>query len=154
MGTTVRTKVQKKQQAFVHSLEDATQSRRLEKSVMDLEDAVFHVLNADKGSNFHDVDFLFWSRKLKNTAAQISMALNEYRGPRKSHYHFRHDPKNHDSLYPVPGPTALDTLARVCREALTQCIEMVGIQDSQVLFARSRLEHALRSFLASNHGHH
>jgi len=148
MGTTVRTKVHKKQQPIVHTIQDADYGRRLEQAILELEDAVFNVLNTDKGGAFHDVDFLYWSRKLKNIAAQVSMALSECRGQRHFHHHYRHDPKDHEKLIPVAGPSPLETLARVCREAVTQCSEMVGLQDDQVMYDRSRLEHAARSFLS------
>jgi hypothetical protein len=147
MPTSVRTKVQKKQLAFAPAHEDVQQTKRLEQAVLDLEDAVFQVLNADKGHNFHDVDFLYWNRRLKSIATQISLALSEYRGPRRFHYHYRHDPKDFDTLYPVAGPAPLDTICRVCREGITSCAEMVGIQDEQGLHTRNKLEQALRLFL-------
>ncbi len=153
MATSVRTKVQKKQPAFTAenaspAHDDAEHTRKLEQAVMDLEDAVFQVLNADKGHNFHDVDFLYWNRRLKSIATQVSLALSEQRGPRRFHYHYRHDPKDFDTLYPVAGPAPIETLCRVCREALSQCAEMVGIQDEQGLFTRNKLEQGLRQFLS------
>lgn len=156
MGSTVRTKVQKKQPALDKpaqrtapaALSDIEQTRRLEQAVMDLEDAVHTVLQHDKGHAFHDVEFLYWNRKLKSAATQISLALAEYRGPRRFHYHYRHDPKDYDALYPVAGPAPMVTLTRVCREALTQCSEMVGIGDRHALSARDTLEQALRLFIS------
>lgn len=147
MATTVRTKVQKKQSPFPAPPADSEAARRLEQAVAALEDTVFYVLNADKGHAFHDVDFLYWNRKLKNVAMQISMALNERSGPRKFHHHYRHDPKDFDTLYPVAGPAPMDTLARVAREGLSECVEMVGLQDDHVKRHRDRLEQSLRTFL-------
>lgn len=150
MGTSVRTKGQKRQQPFM-SATDVEYTRKLEQAALELEDAVFHVLNADRDGGFHDVDFLYWHRRLHNIATQISLALAEHRGPRRFHYHYRHDPQNHDALYPVAGPAPLETLARVCREALAQCIDMVGVPDDHILFARNRLEQAIRNFLSRVH---
>jgi len=155
MATTVRTKLQKKQPpservAFAApGNKAAVSSRRLEQAALDLEDAVFQVMNTDKGHIFHDVDFLYWNRKLSNIATPISLALAEYRGPKRFHYHFRHDPDDYATLYPVAGPLPLETLARVCREALTNCVEMVGIQDVVVRRERDRLESSLRAFLSA-----
>lgn len=147
MGNTVRMKAQKKQPAFALPASDAEQTRRLEQAVMELEDAVYHVLDMNKGHSFHDVDFLYWNRRLKNIATQVSMALNECRGPRRFHQHYRHDPKHYETLYPVSGPAPLNTLARVCREALTECVEMIGVYEPTIRAGRERLELALRAFL-------
>lgn len=147
MATSVRTKAQKKQPTFATPHDDVELTRKLEQAVMELEDAVFQVLSADKGHQFHDVDFLYWHRRLNSVATQISLALSECRGPRRFHYHYRHDPQDYDTLYPVSGPGPLETLMRVAREALTHCAEMVGVQDEKALFTRNRLEQALRLFL-------
>lgn len=149
MGS-LRTKAPKKQPAFASSLKDTSQTRSLEKAILELEDAVFHVLDTDKTTGFQDVDFLYWNRKLKNIATLLSLALSEHRGPRRFHYHFRHLSKNYETLVPVAGPSPLVTLARVCRESLTYCSEMVGVQDKTVLSNRELLEGAIRAFLKVN----
>jgi hypothetical protein len=126
---------------------DISQTRKLEQVIMELEDAVFDVLHATKGHAFHDVDFLYWNRRLKNIATPISMALAEYRGPRRFHEHYRHDPDNYDTLQPVAGPSPMMTLMRVCREALTDCADTTGLQDAENRNCRDQLEHALRQVL-------
>lgn len=147
MATTVRTKPRQKQPAFDVSETQEDYAHRLERAVCALEDAVFHVLDLNRGTAFHDVDFLFWSRQLKNIAMQASMALSEYRGQPRFHEHYRHDPEDYDRLNPVAGPAPLVTLARVCREALTHCSELSGVTDETTDHARTRLETALRLFL-------
>lgn len=144
MATTVRTKTAKKQQAFAAFPE---RSKHLEQAVMELEDAVMGVLASDRLDGFQDVDFLYWSRRLKNIATPLSLALGEHEGNARFHYHFRHEPEDYDTLYPVAGPQPVETLARVCREALTCCVEMVGVQDRMILEQRDRLEQAVRGFL-------
>lgn len=148
MATTVRTKPDKKQPP-IPTMYDVADTRRLEQAVLDLEDAVLDVLEHDRGNQFHDVDYLFWSRKLKSIATQISMALSEMRGPRHFHHHYKHDPENYEQLVPVAGPAPVDTLARVCREALAQCVDIVGTQNKDILLQRQRLEVAIRGFLGT-----
>ncbi len=154
MTSSVRTKARQKQPTFTASLPISADVRRLEQAVMALEDAVYSVIDMNKGHAFHDVDFLYWNRKLKNIAMQVSLALDEYRGPRQFHQHYRHDPRNQDALYPVAGPSPMITLARVAREALTDCADMAGITDRVALKVRERLEQSLRVFLHRYRAHH
>lgn len=119
----------------------------IEQAVAMLENGVYRVLEMGKDSGFQDVDFLYWSRKLKNVATPVSLALSEYRGPKRFHYHYRHDPDDYDTLYPVPGPTSISTLARVCREALVQCNDLVGMTDTNVSKAKTMFEQSIRFFL-------
>lgn len=130
----------------VHAV-DIDHTKRLEQATLDLEDAVFSVLDAHKGYAFHDVDFLYWDRKLKNVATPISLALSECKGPRQFHFHYRHDPKDTDKMIPVLE-SPLHTLAKVCRDALIRCNEMVGMIDRSVIVNKIRLEQALRGFIS------
>ncbi len=139
----VRMNAQEKQPAF--------KPNTLEQAVLALEEAVFSVLDMNKGHAFHDVDFLYWNRRLKSVAMQLSLAMSEHRGPKRFHEHYRHDPKNYDALLPVAGPSPLVTLARLAREALTECADMHGIADRVVLRAKERLEQAVRGFLNQYH---
>lgn len=128
--------------------EDIGVTRKLEQSLLDLEDAVMTVLDAHKGHAFHDVDFLYWDRKLKNVATPISLALSECRGPRNFHYHYRHDPADDEKMIPVmESPVA--TLLKVCRNALIRCSDMVGVVDKSVVINKIRLEQSMRGFINS-----
>ncbi len=127
---------------------DIAASRRLEHAVMELEDAVYAVLDSSKGHSFHDVDFLYWDRTLKNVATPISMALSEYKGPRRFHYHYRHDPDENARMVPVLESPLL-MLVRVCRDALIRCNDMVGIDEKRTARLKSKLELSLRLVLSS-----
>lgn len=126
--------------------DDINITRRLEQSLLDLEDAVLTVLEAHKGHAFHDVDFLYWDRKLKNIATPISLALSECKGPRQFHYHYRHDPADSNTMLPVME-SPVNTLLKVCRSALIRCTEMVGLVDRSVIVNKIRLEQSIRSFI-------
>lgn len=134
--------------AFAQLEEDIVVTRRFEQAVLELEDAVYAVLDSSKGHSFHDVDFLYWDRTLKNIATPISMALSEYKGPRRFHYHYRHDPKESARMVPVMESPLL-MLVRVCRDALIRCNEMVGIDEKRISRLKSRLELSLRLVLSS-----
>lgn len=150
MASSVRTKAREKQLPFASAgAADATRARKLEQAALELEDVVFHLLNPENGHAPEDEDGAYWNRTLNGIGTQVSLALNEFRGPRRFHYHYRHDPKDYETLYPVAGPAPLETLARVCREALRDCEEMVGVRDENALAGCRRLKQALRGFLAA-----
>lgn len=119
----------------------------LQKSICVLEDTVQKILYGDASERFHDVDFLYWMRKLKNIATPISLALAEYGGPRVFHQHYKHDPKDYNHMLPVAGPDPLTTLAHVCRQALAESTDIVGVDDNEIKLLRDELEYSLRLFL-------
>lgn len=161
MDTSVRTKVQARREPAARepaarepaarkpasAPSDADATRGVEQAALVLESAVLQVLEANKGHAFHDVDFLYWSRKLKSAAMPVSLALSELKGPKRFHYHYRHDPNDHEKLYPVVGPLPVDTLARVAQQALIACNDLVGVPDDHVRKLCDRFEQALRVFL-------
>lgn len=128
------------------SMEDLNVTRKLEQSLLDLEDAVLTVLDAHKGHAFHDVDFLYWDRKLKNIATPISLALSECKGPRVFHYHYRHDREDAEKMIPVMESPII-TLLKVCRNSLIRCNDIVGSVDKAVTINKIRLEQSIRSFI-------
>ena len=128
------------------ALGDLDVSRKLEQALLDLEDAVLTVLDAHKGHAFHDVDFLYWDRKLKNIATPISLALSECKGPRTFHYHYKHDPEHEETMIPVME-SPITTLLKVCRNSLIRCNDMVGAVDKAVTINKIRLEQSIRSFI-------
>jgi hypothetical protein len=134
--------------ALVRLDSDIDITRKLEHAVMELEDAVYAVLESNKGHSFHDVDFLYWDRTLKNIATPISLALSEYKGPRRFHYHYRHDPNEHNRMMPV-FESPLLMLVRVCRDAMMRCNEMVGVSEKRISRLKSRLELALKLVISS-----
>lgn len=133
-------------QHYPRNMSDLETTRKFEQSLLDLEDAVITVLEAHKGHAFHDVDFLYWDRKLKNIATPISLALSECKGPRQFHYHYRHDPQDEERLIPVME-SPISNLLKVCRNALIRCTEMVGLVDRSVVINKIRLEQSIRSFI-------
>ena len=128
------------------TLDDLSVTRKLEQSILDLEDAVLTVLDAHKGHAFHDVDFLYWDRKLKNIATPISLALSECKGPRMFHYHYRHDRDDAEKMIPVMESPVI-TLLKVCRNSLIRCNDMVGSVDQTVIVNKIRLEQSIRAFI-------
>ncbi|MDE3016024.1 MAG: hypothetical protein KGI29_03780 [Pseudomonadota bacterium] len=146
MNTSVGTKARKKQPALSAAEAAPADDRRLEISLLSLENACLRIFDA-RPARRDDIDLLTWQQRLKNTASLVSLALAESKGPRHFHYHYRHN-KNDDSvLHPVLG-NPLDMLAQVCRDALRQCrTDLVGIQDSSLNRARNMFEAALQGFL-------
>ncbi len=128
------------------AMADLDTTRKFEQALLDLEDAVHTVLEAHKGHAFHDVDFLYWDRKLKNIATPISLALSECKGPRQFHYHYRHNPNDNEHMIPVME-SPINTLLKVCRNALIRCTEMVGLVDRSVVVNKIRLEQSMRAFI-------
>ena len=146
MGT-IRYSESTKTSPPVKSLDDDLDvTRRLEQALLALEDAVITVLDAHKGHAFHDVDFLYWDRKLKNIATPISLALSECKGPRTFHYHYRHDPEEEDRLIPVME-SPITTLLKVCRNSLIRCNDMAGMVDRAVTVNKIHLEQSIRAFI-------
>ena len=146
MGTTTRYATDVSPSAMSDAVRDVDFTRKLEATLVDLEDAVITVLDAHKGHAFHDVDYLYWDRKLKNIATPISLALSECKGPRSFHYHYRHDPENNDEMIPVME-SPLTMLLKVCRNALIRCNDMVGLTDKNVIINKIRLEQSIRAFI-------
>lgn len=128
------------------ALSDLNIARKLEQALLDLEDAVLTVLDAHKGHAFHDVDFLYWDRKLKNIATPISLALSECKGPRVFHHHYRHNPNCEQEMIPVMESPIM-TLLKVCRNSLIRCNDMVGSVDKAVTINKIRLEQSIRNFI-------
>lgn len=125
--------------------EGAAQTSQL---LSELEDICFQIIDAPAPRNPDDQDRIFWHRKLKNIATPVSLALRECRGPRRFHYHYRHDPLDADHLIPTMGPSPLATLTRVCQRALVACQDIHVLPDRSLQIAHSKLLHSLQHFIA------
>lgn len=146
MGTIYSEDAARSSHLYPDTMADLDSTKKFEQALLDLEDAVLTVLEAHKGHAFHDVDFLYWDRKLKNIATPISLALSECKGPRQFHYHYRHDPKDDEQMIPIME-SPIGNLLKVCRSALIRCTEMVGLVDRAVIINKIRLEQSMRSFI-------
>jgi hypothetical protein len=137
----VGTKAVKKQSAV------SDFDREFEHSLMTLESVCLNVMESRFASNRNDLDGLYWQRRFKNIVTPVSLALAEYRGPRRFHFHYRHRKDDESILHPVME-NPLDTVAQVCKSALRQCqIDLVGIPDAAIGRKGRLLETALRAFL-------
>lgn len=146
MGATTRYATDTSVSPMSGGVEDVDFTRKLEAALIDLEDAVITVLDAHKGHAFHDVDYLYWDRKLKSIATPISLALSECKGPRSFHYHHKHNPENGNEVISVmESPVTM--LLKVCRNALIRCNDMVGVVDKNVIINKIRLEQSIRAFI-------
>lgn len=152
MTTSVGTKTLKKQPSSPH--EAARQlDRELEQALMALEDACMMIREGDFTHGRDDEDRIYWQQRLKNITTPISLALNEYKGPRVFHNHYRHRETETEALQPVAGPLPIVMLAEVCVKALHMCEDFVGAKGSQILENRKMLEIALRRFLTVYNSH-
>ena len=147
MPTTASAGTQRKPALTPKPATKAGRARDLEQSLLALESACMHILESQFVSDREDVDGLMWQRKFKNIVTPISLALREYKGPRRFHYHYRHREDDETVLHPVMEDP-MDTLALVCASALAECRNyFVGIQDAEMIANRDMLEQALRKFL-------
>lgn len=121
--------------------------RNLDHAVLDLEDAVFCALDINKERMIGDSEERYWDRQLKSIATPVSLALAEYRGPRRMHLEYSKDTPHHLVTLPISGEAPLSLLARVCFDSLKRCQQMDGVHDALVNSTKDELEHALRMFL-------
>jgi hypothetical protein len=148
MSTSVGTKARKKQSPLSMPLAAMTAADKdFEQSLMSLENACLRVLEIDCSSDRHNTECLYWQQRFKNVVTPISLALVEYKGPRRFHYHYRHREDDESILHPVLEPAPIDTLAIVCKEALADCRNLVGIQDEELVRTRAMLCSAIHHFL-------
>lgn len=150
MSTSVRTKVQKKQPTLSQNAKPVPPSRHLaalEQALMSLEGVCVRILDARFGGG--DIDRLTWQQRFKNIVTPVSLALVEYKGPRRFHYHYRHREDDDSILHPVLEPAPIDLLAQVCAHALSECQgKLVGIRDGDIVKYERLLETALSTFLS------
>lgn len=145
MTTSLGTKTRKKQ---VSSPSLPLGDREFEQSLIALEDACQRVLDGIFSEGRYDTERLTWQQHFKNIATPVSLALAEYKGPRRFHYHYRHKKGDESVLTPVFEPSPIDLLALVCEKALLQSqSQLVGIQDKVMIAYRRLLERSLRGFL-------
>jgi len=141
MSTSVGTKSRKKQPSLAAALPP-----RLEQAMGGLENTCMQILYGEDGAS--DSERMYWQQRFKNIATPVSLALNEYKGPRRFHYHYRHRDDDEAVLRPVMEPSPIDMLAQVCEYSLAEChAKLVGIRDERMLKTQRILEHALQIFL-------
>lgn len=146
MNTSVGTKARKKQPPLSAAVTPPAENRRLETALLSLENACLRALDSRVAAR-DDIELLTAQQRLKNTASLVSLALNECKGPRRFHYHYRHREDDASVLHPVME-NPLDRLAQVCRDALRQCqCDLVGISDNALSRARNMFEAALAGFI-------
>jgi hypothetical protein len=151
MSTSVGIKVRKKQSSLSAKTAEAVpvsaDVHLLETSLLSLENACMRVLESDY-TETSDTERMYWQQRLMNIAKPVSLALAECNGLRRFHYHYRHRADDETILHPVLEPSPVSTLAQVCEVALKSCrSDLVGIQDTSLLKARTMLEGALQGFL-------
>lgn len=148
MISSVGTKQKKKQIAVTEKPALPVADRAFEQSLMTLENACLRVLDSRFASRSRDTDAICRYHRLKNIATPVSLALVEYKGPRRFHYHYRHRADDNAVLRPVLEPTPVDMLAMVCKDALRQSQrEFGGTEDATLSRGRTLLENALLGFL-------
>lgn len=146
MTTSVGTKARKKQS----SLSPATSANvppLFDQTLLTLESVCMRILEIRIASEHGDVDLLYWQQRFKNIVTPVSLALREYKGPRRFHNHYRHRADDETILHPVLEDP-LDMLAHVCDHALAACRnDLVGVYNNTLTKHRRLLEHALQMFL-------
>lgn len=147
MVTSAYTKAQKKQIPLAKTPTKAGRARDLEQSLLSLESACMVIMDSQFIHDRDDMDGMVWQRRFKNIVTPVSLALSEYKGPRRFHYHYKHREDDDTVLHPVMEDP-LERLAQVCQSALTECQNnFAGLQDSEINDNREMLEQALRKFL-------
>lgn len=166
MATSVRTKAAKKQLPFEGSFKTADAGHKLAKpesktarddfpapgaslsrAVMELEDACLTVLVEQPESPSFEPETRNQCGTLKNIATPLSLALRECKGPRRFHYHYRHDPEDYDTLTPVAGPSPYVVLARLCEKTLDRLRDFHVVDDAELRREIAQLQHAAQDFL-------
>jgi hypothetical protein len=148
MSVSAYTKAQKKQTPLSRQASASGLSRNLEQSLLALESACMLILDSQFTHGREDEDGMLWQRKFKNIVTPISIALREYKGPRRFHFHYKHRKDDEEVLTPV-FEDPLENLVRACKTALTHCEnDLVGISDDEIADNRDMLETALRGMLS------
>ena len=148
MPTAVRSKTQKKPSAARKSAKPAL-NMGVEQALLALENTCMNIMESQFVHSRDDMDGLMWQRTFKNIVTPVSLALREYKGPRRFHNHYKHREDDDSVLHPVLEDP-LDMLAHVCATALSSCeAQLVGLPDATLGKSRDRLESALRKFLAT-----
>jgi len=154
MSTSVGMKAKKKQPALSVPPGLSATDRQLEGSLLILENACQTVLDGEYAGGRRDSERSYWQQRFKNIVTPVSLALAEYKGPRRFHNHYRHRAEDESILRPVLEPSPLTMLAQVVKSSLAHCREdLVGIQDDELLDARDMLETALGGFLLAYREH-
>lgn len=148
MNTSVGMKARKKQSSSATDSPVSKSDRGFESSLLALESACFRILENRFLDEKQDLDLLYWQQRLKNIATPVSLALAEYRGPRRFHYHYRHRKDDESILHPVMEPSPIEIVAQVCQDTLRHCrSDLVGVMDPKLLRSKRILESALQTFL-------
>lgn len=147
MNTSVGTKTRKKQSSLSAAL--PVDDQRFEQALLSLEGVCARILQSRFPDHRQYSEQLYWQQKLKNITTPISLALAEYKGPRRFHNHYRHREDDEAVLTPVLE-SPIDMLAQVCLHALEDCRSLVGVVQAPD-FSRNRdmLEQALQYFLGN-----
>lgn len=146
MSTSVGMKVRKKQSLSQQAAPANARYSAMEHSLVKLENVCMRILDSSFAEQGGDTERLYWQQRFKNIVTPVSLALAEYKGPQRFHYHYRHN--GDDSLHPVPGPDPLDLVAQVCADALLSCqSKLVGLRDADLMDNERMIEQALIHFL-------
>lgn len=147
MTTSVGTKARKKQPPLSQAPDAEDSTALFDPSLQALESICMRILESRFATGRDDIDGLTWQQRFKNVVMPISLALREYKGPRRFHNHYRHRADDDSILHPVLE-NPLDMLAHVCENALAACQkDLVGMYADNFIRARRILEQSLQSFL-------
>jgi len=141
MGSSVGTKLPKKQPS-------SAKNASFEQALMALEDICLDIRDGQFTHGKEDIDRLYWQQKLKNLAMPISLALAEFKGPRVFHHHYKHREDDDSVLTPVLED-AREALLNVCKRALHECENLNGMKGSKLVEEKTALCRTLRQMLAS-----
>ncbi len=118
----------------------------IDKYLLELEDVCARLLEMQFASR-GDTERIIWQQRFKNIVTSVSLALSEIKGPRKFHFHYRHDAKDDSLMRPVLE-NPIDLLAHSCEMALAESArKLSGVHDGDLVMAWRNLESALRNFL-------
>jgi len=121
-------------------------ARALDNAVLMLEGSVFTALDVSRTRQCHASEDIYWDRLLKRVAMPVSLAMSEYRGPRRMHHEYH--PDTHTmNVTPLVSISPLALLVKVCRIALAECEEMSHVSHKGVEADKKELERSLRDLL-------
>jgi len=138
MGNLIRTKPNQKQPAT---------AQNFEKAVLTLEHICLEIREGQFTHGKGDTDRLYWQQILKNIATPLSLAIDEYQGPRVFHQHYKHDEHDHDVMIPVME-SARDNVIAACKRGLAECADITGMKGSLLVAESKLLMQALKAVLA------
>ncbi len=121
-----------------------------EQALSELEDICLKVRDCSFARDKFDIEGIAWQRRFKNIITPVSIALDEYKGPRRFHFHYKHRADDETILSPVE-PDAGSVLTNACKTALKRCQnELVGISEAHIAKKARALERALAGFIETS----